>query len=74
MASRLEGSCVIWQPVTSRFGQDARVALTNFSHLFWAVLDEFARGLPAIPDSWLPVHADHPFLAVQDGRLVCCRL
>ncbi len=42
--------------------------------LFWAVLDEFARGLPAIPDSWLPVPADHPFLAVQDGRLVCCRL
>jgi hypothetical protein len=41
--------------------------------LFWAVLDDFAQSLRAIPDSWLPVAADHPFLAIQEGQLVCCR-
>ncbi len=41
--------------------------------LFWTMLGDFARDLPAVPDSWLPVPADHPCLAVQGGRLVCCR-
>jgi len=41
--------------------------------LFWTMLDDFARDLPSVPVSWLPVPVGHQFLALQGDRLVCCR-